>query len=129
MDAEAAFRDRLRRAMDASGLEYQAIARAAGVNRPGTGSAWLRDSIPGGRALLRLPHILGVSGHWLLTGDGPMRPGADDVEADAYRRIAAIVRELDATAPATASDEVLAALDGQAGDNGGAAARRRSRKA
>lgn len=38
----------------------------------GTVNAWLKDgAMPGGRHMVRLPEVLGVSGHWLLTGQGP----------------------------------------------------------
>jgi hypothetical protein len=30
--------------------------------------------MPSGELMIRLPGILGISGHWLLTGEGPMRP-------------------------------------------------------
>jgi phage repressor protein C with HTH and peptisase S24 domain len=118
--------------MDESGKEYQAIAREAGVSRPGTGSAWLRDAVPGGRALMRLPQILGVSGHWLLTGEGPMRPDNEDREAEAFRRIAQIVREAEAptTVPAaTVGEEVRKKLARLGGGGTGDAKGRRSRGA
>jgi hypothetical protein len=30
--------------------------------------------MPSGELMIRLPGILNINGHWLLTGEGPMRP-------------------------------------------------------
>jgi PAS domain S-box-containing protein len=88
---EEAFRDRLKQAVEACSLEKQEIAKRVGLRRPGTLSAWLGDgpdfAIPRGQQLLRLPDILGVSGHWLLTGEGPMRGGEDGLRLQVIRQI------------------------------------------
>ncbi len=36
---------------------------------------------------MRLPGVLGVSGHWLLTGEGPMRGGEDGLRLQVIRQI------------------------------------------
>ena len=91
MILEHAFRHRLRQAVEACSLEKQEIARRVGLRRPGTLSAWIGDgpdfAIPRGQQLLRLPGILGVSGHWLLTGEGPMRGGEDGLRLQVIRQI------------------------------------------
>ncbi len=73
MTLEEAFRDRLKLAVEACPLEKQEIAKRVGLRRPGTLSTWLVDgpdfAIPRGQQLLRLPGVLGISGHWLLTGE------------------------------------------------------------
>ena len=91
MTPEHAFRDRLKRAVEACSLEKREIASRVGLRRPGTLSAWLGDgsdvAMPRGRQLLRLPGVLGISGHWLLTGEGPMRGGEDGLRLELIRQI------------------------------------------
>ena len=91
MTLEQAFRDRLKLAVEACSLEKQEIAERVGLRRPGTLSTWLMDgpdfAIPRGQQLLRLPGVLGVSGHWLLTGEGPMRGGEDGLRLQVIRQI------------------------------------------
>lgn len=42
-----------------------------------TVSKWEDGTVPGGEMLAKVADLLDVSGHWLLTGTGPMeRPGA-----------------------------------------------------
>lgn len=61
-------------------------------------SQWERDkAIPTGEHLLALPGILGVNGHWLLTGDGPVEaPGTvtDDALSRAVERVDDALRQL-----------------------------------
>ena len=91
MTLEQAFRDRLKQAIGACSLEKQQIAERVGLRRPGTLSTWLVDgpdfAIPRGQQMLRLPGVLGVSGHWLLTGEGPMRGGEDGLRLQVIRQI------------------------------------------
>ena len=91
MTLEHAFRDRLKQAVEACPLEKREIAKRVGLSRPGTLSTWLADgpdfAIPRGQQLLRLPGVLGVSGHWLLTGEGPMRGGEDGLRLQVIRQI------------------------------------------
>jgi transcriptional regulator with XRE-family HTH domain len=63
---------RLKEALDYAGMTQTALARALSVNLP-TVNRWLnRGVIPDGESLLKLPGVLQVDGHWLLTGDGDM---------------------------------------------------------
>jgi len=91
MTLEQAFRDRLKQAVEACPLEKREIAKRVGLSRPGTLSTWLVGgpdfAMPRGQQLLRLPGVLGVSGHWLLTGEGPMRGGEDGLRLQVIRRI------------------------------------------
>jgi hypothetical protein len=84
---------------------------------------WINHGVlPEGRFLVQLPELLHVSGHWLLTGDGEMRPPPSDIETAAYRRIAEIVKAAEAATAALetadrarqASDRVLAKRAGNA---------------
>lgn len=68
MERNDAFRARLREALRRKGMTQTQLARTLGV-RDATVSDWFnRDTMPGGSVLLQLPEILGVDGHWLLTG-------------------------------------------------------------
>lgn len=69
--AVAAFFNRLREAIDARGITQAELARRLGVSAA-TISEWLtRGRVPSVEAVLFLPSALGVSGHWLLSGEGP----------------------------------------------------------
>lgn len=47
------------------------LARDLGVGEATVSEWFTRGRVPHGDVMLRLPHVLQVSGHWLLTGDGP----------------------------------------------------------
>lgn len=72
---------RLELAKEARGLDQKGLADAAGVSQANV-SRWLAGkALPGADVLVRLPEALGVSGHWLLTGQGPMAaPTAKQIE-------------------------------------------------
>lgn len=87
MDAAAAFRTRMRQALDRRGMSQVELSRALQV-RAATVTDWLnRGTMPGGAILLRLPALLRVDGHWLLTGEGAPEPRTGDCldEEDAAR--------------------------------------------
>lgn len=67
---------------------------------------WLRQGVtPEGRYLLALPDLLGVSGHWLLTGEGEMVPAPLGERERAYLEIKEIVERTElATGPGSAED-------------------------
>jgi transcriptional regulator with XRE-family HTH domain len=68
MDQHEEFRTRLRTALAGRGMTQSELARRLGV-RDATVSDWFnRGTMPGGAVMLRLPELLGVDGHWLLTG-------------------------------------------------------------
>lgn len=75
-----AVRDRLRLAFQRWGGSQSELAAKVGTAK-GTVSDWFnpkKDAIvPDGERMAKLPAVLGVSGHWLLTGEGPTVPGGD----------------------------------------------------
>lgn len=93
VDRQRGLRDRLVLAIERSGLTKAEIAGTVGV-RPATLSAWIAEgdgfSVPAGEQLLQLPEVLGVSGHWLLTGEGPMEPetGLEGLRLQVIGRVA-----------------------------------------
>ncbi|HET6230683.1 MAG TPA: helix-turn-helix transcriptional regulator [Longimicrobiaceae bacterium] len=75
MDIVSAFRHRLREAIDRRGISQTSLARELEV-RDATVSDWLTGRrMPSGVIFLRLPELLEVDGHWLLTGEQPRRNG------------------------------------------------------
>lgn len=78
-DRRREFTARLLEAFEESGLAQNELARrltALGLKASGgTVNGWVkRGAIPSGEYLIVLPDLLGVSGHWLLTGLGPKKP-------------------------------------------------------
>ena len=71
--------DRIRAALPkGSGLSQSGLAKACGISRASV-NAWANgktDSIDG-KFLTTAASYLGVSAHWLSTGEGPMLPGAE----------------------------------------------------
>lgn len=74
-----ALSDRIRAALPkGSGLSQSGLAKACGISRASV-NAWANgktDSIDG-KFLTTAASYLGVSAHWLATGEGPMLPGAE----------------------------------------------------
>ena len=69
MDAAKEFSRRLREAMARRGMTQTELARRLDV-RDATVSDWFnRGTMPSGSVMVRLPHVLDVDGHWLLTGE------------------------------------------------------------
>lgn len=97
------FAARLARAIERAPLNRTEIAKELSEfedlgTKPGRISEWtatVKPSLPDGRVMLLLPGILGVSGHWLLTGQGPMIPDEEDVDAARYRVVKQVVEALD----------------------------------
>lgn len=90
------FGERLEKALHGRSNPWMARAlTAAGESvDPTTVGRWRKDEVlPGGRHLTLLPSILEVSGHWLLTGEGPEHydPAADDQLAAGARRAAGLM--------------------------------------
>lgn len=75
-----AVRDRLREAFERWGGTQAELAEKVGAAK-GTVSDWFnrrKDAVvPDGERMAKLPTVLGVSGHWLLTGEGASVPGGD----------------------------------------------------
>jgi transcriptional regulator with XRE-family HTH domain len=64
------FHNRLKQVLHDRGTTQSELARLLGV-RAATVSDWFRQgTMPGGAVMLRLPALLKVDGHWLLTGEG-----------------------------------------------------------
>lgn len=96
------FRQRLSLRMRQLELSQSKLAERLGMKQ-NTLSDWFNpriSSLPGGMAMVKLPDILRCSGHWLLTGQGPIEPphlskkeqhmrseGALEVIADVRRTI------------------------------------------
>lgn len=96
--------------MSEAGFDQTRLAEAVGTTQQ-TVSAWLAKGIlPEGKAMVRLPGVLGVSGHWLLTNEGPrdlpteVDPGYREGLRQALDRIRALEAEITA-ALASASVE------------------------
>ena len=73
-----ALSDRIRAALaNGSDLSQSGLAKACGISRASV-NAWVNgktDSIDG-KYLTTAAYYLGVSAHWLSTGEGPMLPGS-----------------------------------------------------
>lgn len=67
----SAFFERLRQCLDARGMSQADLARDLGVGVATVSEWFTRGRVPNGDVMLRLPNTLEVSGHWLLTGEGP----------------------------------------------------------
>lgn len=90
---------RIQQALDGAGVTATALAEKLAERMgedvfPSVTTSWVCQKgprAPSARYLVLLPEVLGVSGHWLLTGDGPMRPPNPNRETRAFREIAALV--------------------------------------
>ena len=117
------FAKRLALALHHSGLTQQQLADALDI-RAASVSAWMQTDgpLPRGTQLVRMPELLGVSGHWLLTGQGPMRPVGEDailrldiigriadgmIDVDQFANLADYVEELQAAIEKRAKDAAL----------------------
>lgn len=103
---------RFRLAFERLGISKQELASRLGVAQPTAVEWFSRDRLPDADVVARLPDVLGVNGHWLLTGDGTqappghgkettdqaMRLGAQSVIADLRRYVADLMERWDATA-------------------------------
>lgn len=104
---EATFEGRLRRAIKTFGKQ-NVFAEAMGV-RAATVSNWVRGkSAPELDQLLRIIAILGIDAHWLLTGEGEMKPVQRSTAERAFEVIAAVVDEARAISAGGDGEAVLA---------------------
>lgn len=90
------FFERLREVLDDRHMSQAELARELGVGEATVSEWFTRGRVPQGDVFLRLPHVLGVNGHWLLTGEGPRR--FDPEQMDAYVQGARdVIEELETT--------------------------------
>lgn len=93
MDAISGFRTRLREALERREMSQTELARQLEV-RVATVNEWLnRGTMPSGPVMLRLPGILEVDGHWLLTGERRMPDSAEYLSPDRRDRASALLEE------------------------------------
>lgn len=81
----SAFFERLRTLLDERGMSQADLARELGVGVATVSEWFTRGRVPNGDVMLRLPHALGVNGHWLLTGEGPLEL-SHETDGDPYLR-------------------------------------------
>ena len=73
---------RLAMARQRASMTQGALAKALGLGAGSRISDWEAGrTAPTASTMIQLPHVLGVSGHWLLTGSGPMAISAGNDEA------------------------------------------------
>ncbi len=112
---ERQFLVRLRSAIDGSRLSQRELADRLGCNASTVTEWFARGSMPKGHILMYLPRILGVSGTWLLSGDGPHEAaehkagtssaylgGAREVLAQVEASLQAVRRDWEGRVPSTA---------------------------
>lgn len=91
--------ERLAIALAIDGRDQADIERLAGI-AAGQLSRWKGATKPDADSLGKVVRALGVSGHWLLTGEGEMRPTAPSEEVQGFRDMAAVVDRVRALASA-----------------------------
>lgn len=100
---------RIQEAMKAARMRPADLARALDIGAA-TISEWFgKGSLPSAAVLQRLPGALGVSGHWLLTGTGPLQP---DSEESAQAKLEAIRRIIETTEADESTSQNLERLVG-----------------
>jgi transcriptional regulator with XRE-family HTH domain len=67
----SSFVERLRQCLLERGMSQADLARGLGIGVATVSEWFTRGRVPNGDVMLRLPAALQVSGHWLLTGEGP----------------------------------------------------------
>lgn len=100
------FGDRVGDGIEHAKTNQSELARALKV-RPGTVNAWVKGTaLPEGKYLLKLPGLLKVNGHWLLTGDGEMTTPDPDVGEAVLQEMAALIDVWRSTESAEDLDEM-----------------------
>jgi len=88
----SAFFERLRQCLDDRSMSQADLARELGVGVATVSEWFTRGRVPSGDVMLRLPQVLRVNGHWLLTGEGSRalkrRRGEDPYQRGAQDAIA-----------------------------------------
>jgi transcriptional regulator with XRE-family HTH domain len=92
----SAFFERLRQVLEDRGMSQADLARELGVGVATVSEWFTRGRVPNGDVMLRLPHVLRVNGHWLLTAEGPRDlqrgPGIDPYSHGAHDALALMNR-------------------------------------
>lgn len=95
----SAFFERVRQCLDDRSMSQADLARELGVGVATVSEWFTRGRVPNGDVMLRLPHALGVNGHWLLTGEGPRdverRAGGDPYLKGAQDALALMAGSID----------------------------------
>ena len=79
---ESTLATRLAVARQRAGMTQGVLAKALGLGAGSRISDWEAGrTSPTAGTMVQIPHVLGVSGHWLLTGSGPMAIGEGNDEA------------------------------------------------
>ena len=95
MDQILTFGERLTLARRRAGIGSQEkLGKLVGKGRSAVNDWETDKTLPEGTVMVKLPSVLGVSGHWLLTGDGPMTISAESERDQALDAIVDIVRQL-----------------------------------
>ena len=80
--SESTLATRLGVARQRAGMTQGVLAKALGLGAGSRISDWEAGrTAPTAATMVQLPNVLGVSGHWLLTGSGPMAVGQGNDEA------------------------------------------------
>ena len=109
--SDSTFHSRLAMALAADPREQREIAQAIDSS-PQQVSRWKRDVSPSPEVIAKFVGVLGIDGHWLLTGEGSMRAGAKTTLA---RRIEVIG---DIATGQVSEDQLVALQVGAALDKG-----------
>jgi transcriptional regulator with XRE-family HTH domain len=79
---ESTLATRLGVARQRAGMTQGVLAKALGLGAGSRISDWEAGrTAPTAATMVQIPNVLGVSGHWLLTGSGPMAVGQGNDEA------------------------------------------------
>lgn len=84
------FAVRLGLALSSARISQAELSEALGVQQATVSDWCIGKALPAGSSMARLPELLSVSGHWLLTGDGPMHadPSEDSVRLQVIGKLA-----------------------------------------
>lgn len=92
------------------GITQGELAATLGLTH-GQISRWERDkAVPSADQLAVMRAHFGVSGHWLLTGEGPVYPADQDAKELAYEAIEALVGATKKGAPLATVEERVAEI-------------------
>lgn len=117
---DPAFQARLLFAMERADLDQTALAKKLGTAQPVVWKWVNKAVVPDGRFLLKMPAVLGVSGHWLLTEEGAIEPpGAEQIGP--YAQAAALAERRAQLRMAEAVSGAFRSTEGVEGTKPGAA--------